>query len=246
MITVNITGLDAVKAQLGAASKQATYAASRALNTTAFAVRDQLKTTMAATFAGGATAYTLRAFNVAKSSKANLAAEVALRTDTQGAALPYNKALGHLFTGGQRKYKKIEGALRARKLLPSGLTIAPGSAMRLDSYGNMDRRQLTELMSMLIARPTTMRTIRKTGAGKAPKMVDYFTVQPGARTRLHPGIYKRVETGKTSAVEPMILYVNPVSYRKFIDLEKLGTEVVAKTFQAAFDKELTAALASAK
>lgn len=246
MINITITGLNAVKAQLGAASKQATYAASRALNTTAFAVRDQLKTTMAATFAGGATAYTLRAFNVAKSSKANLAAEVALRTDTQGAALPYNKALAHLFTGGQRKYKKIEGALRARKLLPSGLTIAPGSAMRLDSYGNMDRRQLTELMSMLIARPTTMRTIRKTGAGKAPKMVDYFTVQPGARTRLHPGIYKRVETGKTSAVEPMILYVNQVSYRKFIDLEKLGTEVVAKTFQPEFDAELSKALANAR
>lgn len=246
MINLQITGIDQVKAQLGAAAKQATFAASRALNTTAFVIRDQLKTDMAATFAGGATAYTLRAFNVEKATKASLAATVALRTDTQGAALAYNKALGHLFTGGQRKFKKIEGALRGRRLLPSGLTIAPGNGMQLDRYGNMDRRQLTELMTMLIARPSNMRTIRKTGAGKTPKMVDYFVVQPGARSRLHPGIYKRIETGKSSAIDAMILYVNPVSYRKFIDLEKLGTAVLAKTFQPAFDKELAAALASAK
>ncbi len=246
MINFTITGIDQVKAQLGAAAKQATFAASRALNTTAFAIRDQLKTDMAATFAGGATAYTLRAFNVEKATKASLAATVALRTDTQGAALAYNKALGHLFTGGQRKFKKIEGALRGRRLLPSGLTIAPGNGMQLDRYGNMDRRQLTELMTMLIARPSNMRTIRKTGAGKTPKMVDYFVVQPGARSRLHPGIYKRIETGKSSAIDAMILYVNPTSYRKFIDLEKLGTKVVARTFQQAFDKELAQALASAK
>ena len=118
--------------------------------------------------------------------------------------------------------------------------------MQLDRYGNMDRRQLTELMTMLIARPSNMRTIRKTGAGKTPKMVDYFVVQPGARSRLHPGIYKRIETGKSSAIDAMILYVNPVSYRNFIDLEKLGTKVVARTFQQAFDKELAQALASAK
>jgi len=44
----------------------------------------------------------------------------------------------------------------------------------------------------------------------------------------------------------MILYVDPVAYRKFIDLDKLGQEVVTKTFQPAFDKELSKALASAR
>ncbi len=245
-INLNITGLDAVKAQLGSMAKQANFAASKALNTTAFAINTRLKADMSSTFAGGATAYSLRAFKVDKSTKVNLEAAVTLRTDNQAAALPYSKALGHLFTGGQRNYKKIEGALRARKLLPSGLSIAPGDGMRLDQYGNMNRGQLTELMSMMLARPTTMRTIRKTGKGKTAKMVDYFAVQPGAKTRLHPGIYKRVETGKTSAVDAMILYIKPVTYRKLIDIDKLGRDVVAKTFQSAFDAELTQALASAK
>jgi hypothetical protein len=61
----------------------------------------------------------------------------------------------------------------------------------------------------------------------------------------HPGIYKRIETGSSSAIAPMMLYVDPVNYRKFIDLEKLGREVVAKTFQPAFDAELAKALANA-
>jgi len=215
-------------------------------STLAYAVNNQLKKDMAATFAGGATAYSLRAFKVDKSDKNNLTAMVSLRTDNQAAALPYAKALGHLFTGGRRSYKKIEGALRARKLMPSGLSIAPGNAMRLDSYGNMNKGQLTELMSMMTARPSKMRAIRKTGRGKTPKMVDYFAVQPGAKTKLHPGIYKRIETGKTSAIDAMILFINPVNYRKLIDLQKLGNEVVAKTFQPAFDIELSKALASAK
>lgn len=245
-VNIKITGLNDVRAQLGRLAKQANYAASKAINTTAYAINARLKTDMASTFKGGATAYTLRAFSVLKSTKDNLTAEVALRTDTKGAGLSYNKALAHLFTGGQRKYKKIEGLLRGRKLLPSSLTIAPGDAMWLDKFGNMDRKQLSEMLTMLLARPSNMRTIRKAGRGKTPKMIDYFVVQPGAKTRLHPGIYKRIETGKTSAVDAMILFVSPVAYRKLIDLDKLGREVVAKTFQPAFDAELAKALSSAK
>lgn len=243
-INIKIDGLDKVRAQLGSLAKQANYAAMQALNTTAFAINAKLKTEMTKTFAGGATPYSLRAFEVVKSGKQNLTATVSLRTDNKSAALPYNKALAHMFTGGRRKYKKIEGLLLARKLMPAGLTIAPGDSMQLDKFGNMNNRQLSEMLTMLLARPSNMRTIRKTGRGKTPKMIDYFVVQPGAKTRLHPGIYKRIETGKGSAIDAMILFIKPVNYQGRIDLQKLGNEVVAKTFQSAFDVELVKALAS--
>jgi hypothetical protein len=245
-LNINITGLDKIKAQMGNLSKQANFAASKALNTTAFAVNTEIKKEMQTTFQGGATAYALRAFKVEGAKKDNLVATVALRTDTNGAALPYSKALGHMFTGGRREYKKLEAMLHARKLLPSGLSIAPGDAMRLDRYGNMDKGQLTEVLTMLLARPSTMRVIRKTGKGKPQKLIDYFVVQPGAKTKLHPGIYKRIETGKTSAVDAMMLFITPVAYRQYIDLQTLGNRVANSTFQPAFDKELAAALASAK
>lgn len=245
-VSIQITGLNEVKAALGNAAKQANFAASRALNTTAFAINDRLKKDMAATFKGGATAYTLRAFQVKSSTKANLVAEVALRTDTGGASLAYSKALAHLFTGGTRNFKKLEGWLRARRLLPSGLTIAPGAGMPLDRFGNMRQAALTEMLGVIGTQRTNLRVYRRTGAGKAQKAVGYFVVLPGDKSGRFPGIYKRIESGTSSAIKSMILYVSPTSYRKFIDLDKLAREVVDKTFQPAFDKELAAALASAK
>ena len=245
-IAIQIKGLDAVRQQLGNQAKQANFAASRALNTTAFAINTRLKTDMAATFQGGATAYTLRAFKVEQARRDNLTAAVALRTDTAGASLPYSKALAHLFTGGQRKYKKLEGWLRGHRLLPSGLTIAPGKGMPLDRFGNMRQAALTEMLGVLGNQRTNLRVYRKTGADKAQKAVGYFVALPGDKSGRHPGIYKRIETGTSSAISPMVLYVRPVTYRRFLDLDRLGREVVAKTFEPAFDAELAKALASAR
>jgi len=245
-IDVQITGLQEVRAQLGAQAKQANFAASRALNTTAFAVNDRLKKDMASTFKGGATPFSLRAFKVVKSDKTNLVAEVNLRTDTPDGGTQYAKALAHLFTGGQRKYKKLEGWLRARRLLPAGLTVAPGAGMPLDAYGNMRRAALTEMLGVIGTQMTNLRIYLKTGAGKAQKSVGYFVVLPGDKSKKHPGIYKRIESGTSSTLKPMVLYIDPTNYRRFVDLDKLGHEVVAKTLQASFDAEIKAALADAK
>lgn len=245
-VNIQIQGLDAVRAQLGNQAKQASYACSRALNTTAYAINAKLKTDMASTFAGGATAYTLRAFKVEQARKDNLTASVGLRTDTAGAALPYDKALAHLFTGGQRKYKKLEGWLRGHRLLPSNLSIAPGAGMPLDKFGNMRQAALTEMLGVLGNQRTNLRVFRRTGAGKAQKAVGYFVALPGDKSGHHPGVYKRIETGTSSALKPMLLYVRPVTYRRFLDLDRLGREVVAKTFEPAFDAELTKALANAR
>lgn len=245
-VNIQIQGLDAVRQQLGNQARQASYAASRALNTTAYAINTRLKTDMAATFAGGATAYTLRAFKVDQARRDNLTATVALRTDTAGAALPYAKALGHLFTGGQRKYKKIEGWLRGHRLLPANLTIAPGAGMPLDKFGNMRQAALTEMLGVVGNQRTNLRVYRRTGRGKVQKAVGYFVALPGDKSGHHPGIYKRIETGTSSALKPMVLYVRPVTYRRFLDLDRLGREVVAKTFEPAFDAELAKALASAR
>ena len=67
MIDIQITGLEDVKKMLGSLGKQADFAASRALNTTAFKINAEVKTEMNRAFAGGATPYTLRAMKVEKS-----------------------------------------------------------------------------------------------------------------------------------------------------------------------------------
>lgn len=246
-VNIKIDGLSDVRAMLGNAARQANFAASRALNTTAYAINGQLKKDMASTFKGGATAYTLRAFSVERADKARLTAAVTLRTDGPGGnGTAYAKALRHLFTGGTRDFKKLEGFLRGLRLIPNGLTVAPGAAMPLDGYGNMRRPALTEMLGVLKAHQNNLRVYRRSGTGKAQKAIGYFVVLPGDKSKLHPGIYKRLETGKTSVIKPMVLYVDPVNYRRFIDLEKLGRTTAAKTFQSAFDAELARALANAK
>ena len=245
-LDIQITGLKEVQAQLGTGAKQATYAAKNALNTAAFAVAGQLRKEMKSTFKGGATDYTLRAFKVVKAEKSTLTAEVNLRTDTPDGGTRYDKALAHLFTGGTRKYKKLEGWLRGRRLLPAGLTVVPGAGMPLDKYGNMRSTAFDEMLGILGSQLSNLRAYRRTGRGKAQKAVGYFVILPGDRSRKHPGIYKRFETGTSSTIIPMVLYVSPASYRKFIDLDKIGREVVEKTFQPAFDAELARALANAK
>ena len=245
-LDLQVTGLKEAIAQLGEANKQVNYAASRALTTTAYAVNDRLKKDMASTFKGGATAYSLRAFAITKAERGRLVAEINLRTDTPDGGNQYAKALAHLFTGGQRKYKKLEGWLRARGLLPVGLAVAPGSAMPLDGFGNMRRTALTEMLGVLGTQNNKLRVYRKSKAKSPQKAVGYFVLLPGAKGNRHPGIYKRVEIGKTSYIDPMVLYINPASYRKLVDLDRLGKDVIDKTFQPAFDAELAKALANAK
>jgi hypothetical protein len=246
LINIKIEGLEQVQRQLGEAAKQATYAASRALTSSAYAINDALKKAMSDTFKGGATAYTLRAFSVTKATKSTLTATVALRTDAPSGGTAYFKALAHMFTGGQRRYKRLEGWLLAHKIMPNGLMVAPGAGMPLDRFGNMRQSALTEMLGVLGTLRTNMRVFRRTGAGKAQKATGYFVVQPGNPRGSFPGVYKRIEAGASSTISPMLLFVDPVTYRRFIDLDKLGREVVAKTFQPAFDAELARALANAK
>lgn len=246
-IDIKIQGLEQVKRQLGNMARQADFAASKALNTTAFATNASVNASMQSTFGGGATPYTMRAFKVDKASKINLQAAVMLRTDAPGNGTAYDKALSHLFQGGTRDWKRLEGLLRGRGLMPTGLMAVPGKDCPLDGRGNIKRSALREMLGSLASwRPGSMRTYRKTGGGKELKAVGYFVIMPRASSRLKPGIYKRVETGDSSGISPMVMYVRPGTWNRFIDLPAIGQDAVSKTFQPEFDRELKEALRTAR
>ena len=241
-----INGLDALRAKLAGQQKQVAFAAAKALTQTAHAVNAEIKAEMKTAIAGGPTPYTLRAFQVTAARRDNLESKVALRTDAPGGGTPYNKALQHLFTGGRRDWKKLEGWLRGKGLLPAGMMVVPGPKAPLDARGNFRRAQLTEMLGIIGSQLRNLRSYRKSGAGKAQKGIGFFIALPGDRSGLTPGIWRRIETGASSTVEPWIMYISPTSYRKKFDLDTIAKKVVTASWQKNFSAALEDAMRTAR
>lgn len=247
MLTIQITGLEAVRAQLANAGKQATFAAQNALNNAAFGLNAKIKAEMQGAFQGGATKYTLAAFKVEKATKANLAATVMLRKDSDGGT-PRHDTLGHLFTGGNRRWKKFEGLIRAAGAMPRGTIAVPGKGIKLDSRGNMSKAQITEILRGI---ESGMQTLNKAKTDKNKKATGYF-VLPTRQGKLLPGIYKRTTTGgwvgggkASSGITPMLVFVPMGTWRKYIDLDAIAQKQL-QCFVADFNTQLRQALATAK
>lgn len=245
-LKVDINGLDTVRAALAGQQKQIAFAAARALTQTAHAVNADIKEEMKTAIAGGPTPFTLRAFRVTAARRDNLEATIGLRTDAPGGGTPYNKALQHLFTGGRRDWKKLEGWLRGKGLLPAGTMIVPGPKAPLDARGNFRRAALTEMLGIIGSQIRNLQSVRKSGSGKAPKSIGFFIALPGDKSGLTPGIWRRIKTGATSTVEPWIMYIAPTGYRQKFDLERIAKKTVARTWQANFQKSLADALRTAR
>ena len=246
MITVKIEGMAALQARLSGMEKQIPFAASRALNNMGFKANAEIKEEMKNIFEGGPTPFSLRAFKIDKANKNKLIVTVGLRNDGG-----YEKALSHLFTGGTRQWKKLEGYMRSSGMLPSGYMAVPGEKFPMDSRGNMRRTQLAEMLGVLKSSIRNLRIdytrARDYNSNKISKVIGFFVVLPTAKSHLHPGIYRRIEQGKyKSHIQPYIMFVKPGRWRRFIDLKKIGQQTVEKHWEKEFASELQAAMATAK
>lgn len=245
-INVKIDGLAATRSFLGGLGKQVRFATARALTQTAYAVRKDNQDELKRDIAGGATPYTLRAFNVEAATRDTLQAAVYLRTDAPSGGTNYSSVLGHLYSGGNRRWKKLEGWLRGRGLLPEGMMIAPGGKLPLDARGNIRQRNLKEMLGILGSQTRNLQEYRRSGRGKQLKGIGYFVSRPGDKSGLPPGVWRRISTGSSSVVEPWIMYIRPVAYRQKFDLEKIAKRTVDRVFKTNFDKSLADALRTAK
>ena len=246
MLQVNITGAKELQKQLGAFGRQVPFAAAGALNDTAFAVNADIKREMRQNFRGGATPFSLRAFRVRKADKRVLEATVMLRTDESGGTNT-TRTLGHLFTGGQRRWKRLEGLIRAKTDMPDNMMAVPGDAVTLDMRGNIIRRHIAEIVTALRNRLQTVN--RAKGGGVTA--TGYFTLtrQHG---KLPPGLYRRVtrggwvdrDTKATSVAQPLMVFVRRGFWRRRISLQEVadqqGRHIVAR-FNAALRKAMETA-----
>lgn len=151
--------------------------------------------------------------------------------------------------GGGRRFKQLERALQLGGMLPAGWYVTPGRFMKLDSFGNMDRGQITQILSQLRVQltagysrslPAVKGNERKVIGALRRAGGRYFAVPPG-RKGLAPGVYLREFIGNKAPM-PVLKFVQRVSYSKRFPFYETAQAVVQRDLTRNFNEALQAAL----
>ncbi len=238
MLKVVITGMDELKARLSDIGRdQLPFSAAQAITKTAKSVEARIQSDMARAFTSPSP-YVKRATFTQSANKRNLTATVGLKDMKPAGGTAPSLLLKEHFTGGLRGRKPYEKAIEMLGGLPSGYRAIAGAGLKLDSYGNPNRKEVGEVIGAL---RTKMQVYK--GRGKRQMMVGYFVVPVGSGTRLHAGIWKRMANTK---IMPMFIFVQSANYKKLIDLQRSANEVVSSEFQANFDESFVNAMRTAR
>lgn len=240
--TVDISGALRVLGNLG---KQARFATAVAANRTASSmVRNAIPKEMRDSF-DRPTVYAQRAFMVQPlATRENPVASVRSKDASGKGARPASFLRPHI-DAGRRSLKRSERALEARGLLPAGEFTVPGAKAKLDSHGNMSRGQVVQILSALRAFAENGYLANRTARSSARAMKrggDIFVGRPaGGRGRL--GVYRRVQKGKRSTLEPLLVFVRAPRYEMGrFDLQTTADMHVARHFDAEFARALAQAV----
>lgn len=233
--------------------RQVPYATALALNKTADAVKDAEIKEMKDVF-DRPTPITLDSLFVKRATKYQLTATVGIK-DFMGKGTPASKWLAAQIKGGSRHLKKFEKALQSVGALPPGYFVVPGSACKLDQYGNIPGSLITQLLSYFNAFPemgyranmTAKRRalLAKGSAKKGTQGVVYFVGQP-AGGKLPLGIWARYTFHAGSAIKPVLIFVRHAQFQKLFDFEYVARKTVEKEFPAQFRAAIAEAMRTAR
>lgn len=217
--------------------KQIPFATAQALTAAAMGAKADIREKMPSIF-DRPTNFTLNSMYVQKASKSNLVADVHFKDQAARYLMPEVE-------GGPRGQKPFERRLSAAGI-GSGY-FAPAYGADFDASGNMNRGQLTAILSSMNALNDVAAkglNSRKRGVRKNDK---YVLVNSGNApykngNGLRPGIYKKL----AAVVIPVLWFIPRPQYKPIFPFFALGREAMTKRFPDAFKKALSAALATAK
>ena len=207
----------------GAVTKQFRYAASVALNNTAFDARSSINDSTRQ-YLSNPVKFTQNAYRVNKATKATLSAVVypeRLR----------RRYLRFATDGGQRPQKGFErkflGEIVGTRQIPSDAQFMPTSLVKLTAAGNVSL--------------ATIRSIQK-GLSTTNARGGFFVGTPRGGDR-PPGIYRR---SRKQLFPYFIATEDKGSYRPSFPVEEVAGKVVQRRFDAYFETALAKAIASAR
>lgn len=266
MIRIETKGIeDVVKGLKYLRQEKVPLVMAKALNDTAWLVRERTMETMRGVF-DRPTPFTMKSFRVHKATKRNLIA----RVDFEWGRLGYMKTQ---VEGGLRSRKRSEIALQKEGIMRPGQLWVPGKGARLNQYGNISGGQITQILSVLKAAEMSSGysanlTARSAKLNRKPR--DYFVVRK-KRGGLLPGIYERSQSkpgfgaktkkrlpfgvhqkGKTvgnfssvtraRGVKAVLIFVDKAGYRKKLPFYDIGQKVVDRNFRRIFYETTRTAL----
>ncbi|MEZ0231886.1 MAG: hypothetical protein ACAH12_03530 [Methylophilaceae bacterium] len=225
---------------LDAYGKQVPFAAARALTRTVKVAQSVIVKEFDVKL-DRPTPFTKRSLYTKPATKKNLEAMVYLKDDSAGGTKPMSEQIAQQFSGGERARKRIEFWLSASGYIGSSEYVAPGSAAKLDKYGNMSRGQIQQMLSQLRAGADRYAYSSKSARSmqNQAKAGMMFWSRGG---RLARGVWMR----KGRTVKPILLVIKKPIYKKRIDMMKLVQTVINARFDMEFAYSMSEAIANAR
>lgn len=221
-ISVDIKGMEAIKAKLSGMGRQVSFAASQALNATGKTVSDAMPPEIEKAI-DKPTPFTKKGVRVLKyANKADL-----------------NTTVG--FMSAQAKYMRlqIEGGTRN----PGAAGLRLPAAIKVNEFGNIPKG----VIGQLIAVARKERGLKKATAKRVrvSAKVELFYGDPtDQKGKVWPrGIYKSAN----GQLIPLIIFpVKTATYRPRFDFQRIAAAIVAKEWPRQFDQALADALRTAR
>ena len=255
-INIQVTGIKELQRDLKDFSERRVNAVvATALTRTAVQVREKVKIAMSASL-DKPTPYTLKQLKYVGATAKNLVAAVGFNveaiqdirgnvlryTDLGPGSTPAGKYLDPQITGGGRRNKRFELALRARGLLPAGWHAVPGDRAKIDAYGNQSVGEIKQILSWFgAAEPYRGSTQNMTQATKDKRIkgtkktagFQYFVMPVGGkRPGPRPGIYKKTSFALGSRLEPILIFVKASTYKKRFDFNGIANDEAGRILPA--------------
>lgn len=212
--------------------RQMPFALSRAINDTAFKIKDAWGEHAARVFNNPVRLTKNPGFVYNKASKTKLRARVGLKDFMAKGTAP-NKYLYAQVYGGPRASKRSENALRVIGAMnPEDflIPVANSKIKILDSHGNIRKGLMTQILSDLRAFQTSG-SQQNRAVGRAAK---YFAVRfKGQVGNFSPGIYKKM--GKDRP-EKIIHFVRQPIYQKKFRYFEVANKTIRKNIDVLFAK----------
>jgi hypothetical protein len=268
-LTIDTSAIDQALLPLRDMPRQLRFAAVVALTKTAQAVQRAEQAEMRDVF-DRPTPYTLGSVFIRPARVDRPEALVGIKDDA-GGSRSAEAWLRWQIQGGQRRLKGFEQLLVRAGAMRSEQRAVPARGARLDSFGNLSRGQLVQVLSQLridttqgSTRKLTQLAFEDTGKERRLKQNKIrraygraggrYIAFPNGRGKLKPGIYinegkdfgARVGYGNSTRMVPVLLFVGSTLYEPILDWRYVADITVAKTLLPEMRASVAMTLATAR